>query len=35
LNKPERLSPLSPPTLTFTGRLKESFGKLVSRLPSL
>jgi thymidylate synthase (FAD) len=35
LNRPERLSPLSPPTLTFTGRLKESFGKLVSRLPSL
>jgi thymidylate synthase (FAD) len=31
LNRPERLSPLSPPTLTFTGRLKESFGKLVSR----
>jgi thymidylate synthase (FAD) len=35
LSKPERLSPLSPPTLTFTGKLKESFGKLVSRLSSL
>jgi len=35
LSRPERSSPLSPQEPSFTTKLKESFGKLVSRLTSV